>query len=79
MTSRSPKSPVAAVSGLLCFVLVVGGASGLLHEWFGWIHFMGFVRFLAPHGYEIYSYVIMIVLGLLIGVIGDSLARRERD
>ncbi|MFG1878924.1 hypothetical protein ACGFIV_29170 [Sphaerisporangium sp. NPDC049003] len=77
MTSTNPKSPLAALSGLLCFVLVVGGVSGLLHEWFGWIRFMGFLRFLAPDGYEIYSYVVMIVLGLAIGAAGDALTRRE--
>ncbi|MFG2990485.1 hypothetical protein ACGFZK_14550 [Streptomyces sp. NPDC048257] len=78
MTSTTPKSPPAAVSGALCFVLVVGGASGLLHEWLGWIHFMGFVRFLAPDGYEIYSYVVMIALGFAVGAAGDALARRGR-
>ncbi|WP_405442478.1 hypothetical protein OG373_34485 [Streptomyces avidinii] len=78
MTSSNPKSPVAALTGLLSFVLVVGGASGLLHEWLGWIHFMGFVRFLAPDGYEIYSYVVMIALGLAVGAAGDALTRRGR-
>ncbi|MER6828579.1 hypothetical protein ABT352_21550 [Streptosporangium sp. NPDC000563] len=79
MTSTTPpKPPLAALSGLICFVLVVGGASGLLHEWFGWIHLMGFVRFLAPGGYEIYSYVIMIVLGLAVGAAGDAVTRRGR-
>ncbi|WP_404961585.1 hypothetical protein [Streptomyces sp. 147326] len=78
MTSSTPKSPLAAVTGLLSFVLVVGGASGLLHEWLGWIHFMGFVRFLAPDGYEIYSYVVMVVLGLAVGAAGDTPTRRGR-
>lgn len=78
MTSTTPKSPVTAVSGVLCFVLVVGGASGLLHEWLGWIHFMGFVRFLVPEGYEIYGYVVMVVLGLTVGAAGDALAGRQR-
>ncbi|MFE5809400.1 hypothetical protein [Streptomyces sp. NPDC056491] len=78
MTSSTPKSPLAAFSGLLCFVLVVGGASGLLHEWLGWIHFMGFVRFLAPDSYEIYSYVVMIALGFAVGAAGDALTRRGR-
>ncbi|KOU18647.1 hypothetical protein [Streptomyces sp. WM6368] len=78
MTSSNPKSPVATLTGLLCFVLVVGGTSGLLHEWLGWIHFMGFVRFLAPDGYEIYSYVVMIALGLAVGAAGDALTRRGR-
>ncbi|MFF3725516.1 hypothetical protein ACFYYM_24445 [Streptomyces erythrochromogenes] len=79
MTSTPAKSPLAAVSGLLCFVLVVGGASGLLHEWLGWIHFMGFVRFLVPAGYEVYGYVVMVALGLAVGAAGDSLARRARS
>ncbi len=78
MTSSNPQSPVATLTGLLCLVLVVGGASGLLHEWLGWIHFMGFVRFLAPDGYEIYSYVVMIALGLAVGAAGDALTRRGR-
>ncbi|MFE6833872.1 hypothetical protein ACFVFI_03370 [Streptomyces sp. NPDC057705] len=78
MTSSTPKSPSAAVTGLLSFVLVVGGASGLLHEWLGWIHFLGFVRFLAPDGYEVYSYVVMVVLGLAVGAAGDALTRRGR-
>ncbi|MGW7439733.1 hypothetical protein [Streptomyces sp. NPDC054849] len=78
MTSHTPKSPLTAVTGLLSFVLVVGGASGLLHEWLDWIHFMGFVRFLAPDGYEIYSYLVMVVLGLAVGAAGDTLTRRGR-
>jgi hypothetical protein len=77
MTTSTRKSPLAAVSGLLCFVLVVGGVSGLLHEWFGWVRFMGFVRFLVPDGYEVYSYVVMIVIGLAVGMAGDALSRRK--
>ena len=78
MTSNPSQSPLAALSGLICFVLLVGGASGLLHEWFGWIHFMGFVRFLVPDGYETYSYVIMIVVGLAVGAAGDAVGRPAR-
>ncbi|GAA3025782.1 hypothetical protein [Streptosporangium longisporum] len=78
MTSFEPASPLRALSGLVCFVLVVCGASGLLHEWLGWTPFMGFFRFLAPDGYEIYTYVIMIVLGLAIGTAGDVVTRRRR-
>jgi hypothetical protein len=37
---------------------------------------MGFLRFIVPDGYEIYSYVVMTVLGVAIGVAGDSIARR---
>ncbi|WP_327734036.1 hypothetical protein OG749_09245 [Streptomyces nojiriensis] len=75
---KSPKSPLATVTGALCFVLTVGGTSGLLHEWLGWIRLMGFLRFLAPDGYEIYSYIVMIALGLAVGIAGDTLARRDR-
>ncbi|MFD4241624.1 hypothetical protein ACFWP3_08525 [Streptomyces sp. NPDC058525] len=78
MTSTTPKSPVTAVTGLISFVLVVGGASGLLHEWLGWIHFMGFVRFLVPEGYEVYGYVVMVALGIAVGAAGDALAGRRR-
>ncbi|MEU9236339.1 hypothetical protein [Streptomyces subrutilus] len=78
MTSTTPKSPVTAVSGLIGFVLVVGGASGLLHEWLGWIHFMGFVRFLVPEGYEVYGYGVMVALGIAVGAAGDAAAGRRR-
>jgi hypothetical protein len=78
MTANSSKSPLATLSGLLCFVLVVGGVSGLLHEWLGWIRFMGFLRFLIPDGYEIYGYVVMTALGLAVGVAGDAINRPAR-
>ena len=77
MSDAHQKSPLTALSGLICFVLVVGGVSGLLHEWFGWVHFMGFVRFLAPDGYEVYSYVVMVVFGLAVGTAGDAVSRRS--
>jgi hypothetical protein len=76
MATNSSKSPLAALTGLLSFVLVVGGVSGLLHEWLGWIRFMGFVRFLVPDGYQIYGYVVMTALGLAVGVAGNALTRR---
>ena len=79
MTSATPKSPLTALTGFLSFVLIVGGGSGLLHEWFGWIQFLGFVRFLVPDGYEIYGYIVMIALGLAIGTAGDVLSRRDRS
>ncbi|NEW71352.1 hypothetical protein [Streptomyces rhizosphaericus] len=77
MTSTKDTSPLAAVSHLLSFTLVVGGGSGLLHEWWGWLHFMGFVRFLVPDGYEVYSYVVMVVLGLAVGAAGGALGGRR--
>ncbi|MGA6158971.1 hypothetical protein ACPEIC_37160 [Stenotrophomonas sp. NPDC087984] len=78
MTSIKSTPPLTAVSHLLCFTLVVGGGSGLLHEWWGWLRFMGFVRFLVPDGYEIYSYVVMVVLGLAVGAAGDAIGGRSR-
>jgi hypothetical protein len=77
MPTNTRKHPIAAVSGLLCFVLVVGGVSGLLHHWLGWIQFMGFLRFLVPDGYEIYGYVAMIVFGLAVGAAGEAVTRRN--
>ncbi|MER8162438.1 hypothetical protein [Streptomyces sp. NPDC094472] len=77
MTSAKDTSPLAAVSHLLSFTLVVGGGSGLLHEWWGWLHFMGFVRFAVPGGYEVYSYMVMVVLGLAVGAAGGALSDRS--
>ncbi|MGW6841874.1 hypothetical protein [Streptomyces sp. NPDC054958] len=39
---------------------------------------MGFVRFLAADGYEIYSYLVMIALGVAVGAAGDTRSRRGR-
>ncbi|MFD6186204.1 hypothetical protein [Streptomyces goshikiensis] len=72
--SRLPDS-LKSLLGLLAFVLVVGGASGLLHEWFGFIRFMGFVRFLVPDGHEVPGYAVMVALGCAAGVLG----RRNAD
>ncbi|MBW8090700.1 hypothetical protein IGW14_22420 [Streptomyces hygroscopicus subsp. hygroscopicus] len=78
MTSSTPTSPLAALSHVVSFALVVGGGSGLLHEWWGWLHFMGFVRFLVPDGYEVYGYVVMVVVGAAVGAAGGALGERSR-
>ncbi|MFC9219881.1 hypothetical protein ACFT8W_03535 [Streptomyces hygroscopicus] len=78
MTSSTPTSPLAALSHVVSFALVVGGGSGLLHEWGGWLHFMGFVRFLVPDGYEVYGYVVMVVVGAAVGAAGGALDERSR-
>ncbi|MCO8307675.1 hypothetical protein [Streptomyces sp. RKCA744] len=78
MTSSTPTSPLAALSHVVSFALVVGGGSGLLHEWWGWLHFMGFVRFLVPDGYEVYGYVVMVVVGAAVGAVGGALDERSR-
>lgn len=75
MSTGSRKSPLAAVSGALCFVLVAGGASGLLYEWLGWFRVFGFLRFLVPEGYEVYGYVVMIAAGAVIGAAGERAGR----
>ncbi|MBB1256984.1 hypothetical protein [Streptomyces alkaliterrae] len=76
MASNSSRPPLATVTGFVCFVLVVGGISGLLREWFGWIHLMGFVRYFTVDGYEVASYVGIALVGALIGLAGDRIARR---
>lgn len=64
------KSPVKALLSVVSFVLVVGGISGLLREWFDWFGLFGFLRFLTFDGYEIYCYVVLIILGVALGVAG---------
>ncbi|MCX4539481.1 hypothetical protein [Streptomyces sp. NBC_01565] len=75
----SPRVPdsLKSLLGLIAFVLIVGGASGLLHEWFGFIRFMGFVRYLVPEGYEVLGYVVMIAIGCAAGAGADAVKRRN--
>ncbi|MER7760321.1 hypothetical protein [Streptomyces sp. NPDC097619] len=75
---KKPKNPAKAITDVLCFVLIVGAVSGLLHEWFGWIRFFGFLRFLVPDGYEVYGYTVMAVLGIAVAIATDSISRRTR-
>ncbi|WP_330328676.1 hypothetical protein OHS33_02255 [Streptomyces sp. NBC_00536] len=77
MTTSTTRSPLGDTLGLVGFVLIVGGASGLLHEWYGWIRFLGFLRHLIPAGYEVLGYVVMIALGTAASA-GASLAGRRR-
>ncbi|MBW1597425.1 hypothetical protein [Streptomyces sp. JJ38] len=65
------------VLGLLSFVLVAGGVTGLLHEWFGWFRLFGFLRFLSPDGYEVYTNLLLVVLGLALGAAGDRIGKRH--
>ncbi|MFI1970968.1 hypothetical protein BLA24_29950 [Streptomyces cinnamoneus] len=57
------------------FVLIAGGASGLLHEWLGWFRLFGFLRWLSPDGYEVYTYVVLVALGVVLGAVNASLTR----
>ncbi|QES51629.1 hypothetical protein DEJ50_31045 [Streptomyces venezuelae] len=82
MTSSDANSaaphPLKTLAGIAAFVLVVGGAFGLLHEWLGWIRFFGFVRFLVPAGHEVLGHTLLIVLGLALGAAGDLFDRGAR-
>ncbi|EFC83259.1 hypothetical protein [Parafrankia sp. EUN1f] len=71
--------PVAAAGQVLGDVLTIGGLCGLLREAFGWWPpLMGFLRHLTPAGYEIYSSIIMIVVGLLVAAAGSAISRHDR-
>ncbi|MFJ6621855.1 hypothetical protein ACIQOW_30290 [Kitasatospora sp. NPDC091335] len=52
--------------GYLGFVLIAGGASGLLSGWTGGIRLFGFVRFLVPSAHETAGYATLLVLGALL-------------
>ncbi|CUU56426.1 hypothetical protein Ga0074812_107310 [Parafrankia irregularis] len=70
--------PVAAAGHALGGVLTVGGLCGLLREAFGWWPpLMGFLRHLAPAGYEIYSFIIMIAVGLVLVAAASSTSTRH--
>jgi hypothetical protein len=63
--------------GFLSFVLLAGGVSGLLHEWLGVFRLFGFLRFLAPEGFETYVNLGCVVLGIALGAAGDSLRKHR--
>ncbi|MGK4578686.1 hypothetical protein [Kitasatospora sp. HPMI-4] len=63
--------PLRKLLGFVSFVLIVGGVSGLLHEWFDWLRLFGFMRYLVPGGYEIYGYGVMIALGVAVGGLSE--------
>ncbi|WP_171168088.1 hypothetical protein [Streptomyces sp. I05A-00742] len=65
-----------SVLGFVSFVLTVGGLAGLLHDWVGGFRLFGFLRYLAPDGYEVYANIVFVVLGIALGLLGQSLGRR---
>ncbi|MET8682379.1 hypothetical protein ABZW18_33650 [Streptomyces sp. NPDC004647] len=65
-----------SVLGFLSFVLIAGGISGLLHEWFGTgFRLFGFLRFLSPDGYAIYTNIVLTALGVGLAAANASLKR----
>ncbi|MER7580158.1 hypothetical protein [Kitasatospora sp. NPDC097691] len=54
--------------GYFGFVLILGGASGLLSGWLGGFRLFGFVRFLVPHGHETAGYAVLLALGVLLSI-----------
>ncbi|MGK5638843.1 hypothetical protein ACSNOK_11105 [Streptomyces sp. URMC 126] len=66
-----------SVLGFLSFVLIAGGITGLLHEWLGWFRLFGFLRYLVPDGYAVYANVVFVVLGIVLGLLADSLEQRR--
>ncbi|MFJ5547093.1 hypothetical protein [Streptomyces sp. NPDC093225] len=61
------------ILGFLGFVLVAGGISGLVHEWFDGFRLFGFLRHLAPDGYELYANIVYVVVGVALSLYADSL------
>ncbi|MET9700482.1 hypothetical protein ABZY31_26690 [Streptomyces sp. NPDC006529] len=79
MTTSTSRSPLGDLLALVGFVLLVGGASGLLHEWWGWIRILGFLGHFIPSGYEILSYVVMLALGTAASVAASVAGGRRTD
>ncbi|MER5777876.1 hypothetical protein ABT144_27010 [Streptomyces sp. NPDC002039] len=80
-SSPSADHPLKGVVALLGGVLLVGGVSSLLHEWFGFIRFLGFMRllrFLVPDGLEILGGVVMVCLGCALLAVSRLLGGRGR-
>lgn len=73
------KNPVNGLLGVVSFVLIVGGISGLLRTWFDWIQIFGFLRFVIPDGYEVFGYAALIVVGVAVGAVGGAVVRTRRQ
>ncbi|MFE6051533.1 hypothetical protein ACFQ6N_12285 [Kitasatospora sp. NPDC056446] len=54
--------------GYLGFVLILGGATGLLSDRIGGFRLFGFVRLLVPDGHETAGYATLLVLGVLLAI-----------
>ncbi|MFJ8623058.1 hypothetical protein ACIRD3_09430 [Kitasatospora sp. NPDC093550] len=54
--------------GYLGFVLILGGASGLLADRLGGFRLFGFVRYLVPDGHETAGFAVLLALGVLLAI-----------
>jgi hypothetical protein len=62
-------SGMKAILGFISFMLIACGVTGLLHQWIDWApRFFGFFRFIIPDGYELYGYIVLTVLGIVMAV-----------
>ncbi|MEV6572183.1 hypothetical protein [Streptomyces sp. NPDC051577] len=77
-SSPSAGHPLKGVVALLGGALLVGGVSALSHEWFGFIRFLGFLRFLVPAGHEILGNAVMAGLGCVLLAVAGLLGGRGR-
>jgi hypothetical protein len=62
--------------GFLSFVFIAGGISGLLHQWLGFFRLFGFLHRLAPDGYETYTDLGYIVLGIALAAAAEALRKQ---
>jgi hypothetical protein len=58
-------SGMKAILGFISFMFIACGVTGLLRQWIDWVPpFFGFFRFIIPDGYEVYSYIVLTMLGI---------------
>ncbi|MFC5721793.1 hypothetical protein ACFP1Z_16600 [Streptomyces gamaensis] len=78
--AKHPLYPLKRLLEIIAFILIVGGATGLLREWIGWkwLHLFGFFHYVIPTGYEVYGYIVLVVLGLAVGGASETLTRTDK-
>lgn len=58
--------------GMAGFLIMVSGAAGLIHHFFGWFKFFNFVRFIDfLKGYEIVANIALIAVGFAIATLSE--------
>ncbi|MCB5163300.1 hypothetical protein LG634_00315 [Streptomyces bambusae] len=64
------------ILGFLSFVLTAGGISGLLGEWLDFdFRLFGFLHHISPDGYEVYTYLVLTVVGIALALANDARTR----